>query len=583
MSKRSPRNTKPPSERKPPRKNAPPQVAFQRGGFSWSSLHSYLLLATLTLACLLPFSGRAFAFDDPLFIWAAKHIVQHPFDPYGFQVNWYGDEMSMSEVTKNPPLDSYYAAGIGAMTHWSERALHLAFLLPALLAVLGTYRLAGRFTRHPLLAALVLLLSPAFLVSATSVMCDVPMLAFWVWAAILWTEGCQSERAPFLITSAILMGACALTKYFGAALIPLLLAYSLARKCRAGIWALYFLIPVGVILGYQLCTLSLYSRGLFSDAASYATDAHGEGLSIFAKTLIGLAFAGGCAAPVLFFSPLLWRWKTLLGFATLGATMGLLVANDWIALGFAAAHTHWTLISAQLGLWVACGLSIVALAAYDTWKRRNSDSMFLALWVAGTVIFAFYVNWTVNARSILPMIPAVGILLARRLEQKRFALLNWKQAASLALPLPLAATMSAWIVSGDTALADSARTAVELIHGKTQETTGTLSFQGHWGFQYYMESLGATVSDVYRPGDVAAIPENNTNVSGIPKSAPVSAELFDLTAGKWVTTMQPQAGAGFYSSLWGPLPFTFGPIPPERYEIARFFLRRSLPDSQIQH
>src|SRR5208282_4769279 len=141
------------------------------------SRQSLFLLTAATLLCLLPFSGKAFNIDDPLFLWSAQHIAGHPLDPYGFQVVWYRSLMPMSEVTKNPPLACYYAAAIGAIAGWSERALHLGFLLPTLAMVLGTYRLAQRFTQSPLLAAAATLLTPGVLVSATSVMCDTMMLA----------------------------------------------------------------------------------------------------------------------------------------------------------------------------------------------------------------------------------------------------------------------------------------------------------------------------------------------------------------------------------------------------------------------
>src|SRR6266545_8185785 len=94
-------------------------------------LAPYLLIAVVTVLCLLPFSGRAFHADDTLFVWAAQHIAKHPLDPYGFPIVWYNSEMPMSTVTKNPPLAAYYSALVGMVAGWSERALHLAFLLPA--------------------------------------------------------------------------------------------------------------------------------------------------------------------------------------------------------------------------------------------------------------------------------------------------------------------------------------------------------------------------------------------------------------------------------------------------------------------
>src|ERR1700726_2664637 len=131
----------------------------------------YMILAVAVLACLLPFSGKAFNVDDTLFIYIARQITQHPLDPYGFKVNWFLDAVPMAHETKNPPLASYYIAAAASFVGWSERALHLAFLLPGLAVVLGTYRLAIRFTDSPLLAAFTTLFAPVFLVSATSVMC----------------------------------------------------------------------------------------------------------------------------------------------------------------------------------------------------------------------------------------------------------------------------------------------------------------------------------------------------------------------------------------------------------------------------
>ena len=63
------------------------------------------LLAACTLAALLPFLGKAFHMDDPLFIWTAKHIQSHPLDFYGFKVNWGYAEMPMTiDIAKSPAL-----------------------------------------------------------------------------------------------------------------------------------------------------------------------------------------------------------------------------------------------------------------------------------------------------------------------------------------------------------------------------------------------------------------------------------------------------------------------------------------------
>src|SRR5260370_6697650 len=85
-----------------------------------SPLLPYLCLTVLTSLCLLPFSGRAFHIDDPLFVWTAQHITKHPLDPYNFPVVWYSvPAMPVSRITKNPPLACYYAAAIAKIGGWS--------------------------------------------------------------------------------------------------------------------------------------------------------------------------------------------------------------------------------------------------------------------------------------------------------------------------------------------------------------------------------------------------------------------------------------------------------------------------------
>ena len=113
---------------------------------NWSTRFSIIALIIITIMALAPFANKAFHIDDTLFLFAAKHIHSHPFDPYGFNVIWDYNEMPMWAVTKNPPLTCYYIALVSYFTGFSEIALHLAFLLPAIAVVIGTYvidRFAG--------------------------------------------------------------------------------------------------------------------------------------------------------------------------------------------------------------------------------------------------------------------------------------------------------------------------------------------------------------------------------------------------------------------------------------------------------
>src|SRR5688500_9265440 len=59
----------------------------------------------VTLACLLllvPFLSKPLHMDDPMYVWAAEHILNRPLDPYGFDVNWGSKVERMPDAMKNP-------------------------------------------------------------------------------------------------------------------------------------------------------------------------------------------------------------------------------------------------------------------------------------------------------------------------------------------------------------------------------------------------------------------------------------------------------------------------------------------------
>ncbi len=396
-------------------------IRRDRGQSATSTTQQLLIVGVITVLSLLPFSNKAFYADDPLFVWAGKHIQTEPMNPYNFKVNWYGTDMMMSDVTKNPPIACYYIAGAAAIMGWNEPGLHIAFMLPALLVVGGTFLLARHLCKGSMAAALVTLLSPVFLVSATTVMCDVLMVAAWIFAIYFWIRGVDENSHLYLLSSALLIPICALTKYFGMALVPLLIVYAVTARRSAGWWLVYLIIPVAVLYWYQVTTKAAYGRGLLMDAASYAQAVPGSNRWSLSKVITGFSFTGGCALGIIFLGfALLDRWKMV--YAALGLlvlvivlwlmnTVGLLRLPDDSSMRFETVF--------QIALMTLAGLGIIVLAVHDVWRHRNAASLLLLLWVLGTYVFATFVNWSVNARSMLPMMPAVAILVLRRTEALR--------------------------------------------------------------------------------------------------------------------------------------------------------------------
>jgi hypothetical protein len=201
------------------------------------------------------------------------------------------------------------------------------------------------------------------------------------------------------------------------------------------------------------------------------------------------------------------------------------------------------------------------------------------LWVLGTFLFAGFFNWSVNGRSILPMVPAVVILLARRLEQRA-------QAGKIIRPggvnvcLAAGAALALLVAAADFQLAQAVRRSAEQTHARYGGREKTLWFEGHWGFQYYMERLGAMAVDVKHPvtrqDDFLAIPSNNTNVKLPNKQETSSWEVLSIPGPRWVTTTG--MAAGFYTSVSGLLPFAFGPVPPEK--VLMYMIKLTSPAAQ---
>ncbi|HEX8523068.1 MAG TPA: glycosyltransferase family 39 protein [Tepidisphaeraceae bacterium] len=539
------------------------------------------LVAGATLAVLLVFLGRAFNVDEPLFIWAGEWIRLHPLDFYGFGVNWYGAGMRMSEVMKNPPLASYFIALAGKVVGESEVELHGAFVIWGVGVIVGTYELARMITARAMLAAGLALFSPVVLISATTVMCDVMMLCLWVWAVVLWMKGLKAENFWMLLAAAVLAGVSALTKYFGVSLIPLMVVMALVQQRRMGPWAAALVVPVAMLVAYQVWTQHLYGRGLLLDAAGYAANAKSSGgKGRFAQLVAGLSFAGGACVgmvPMLAASMRRRMWA-IWGAASLLLVGGVIAFDPIKGHELRGENGFDVAYAAQLAALITVG-AIVMIAAGAEMRDWKGTGIWLGLWVLGTFVFAAFLNWSVNARSILPMAPAVALIACRRLD-RRGTLKAW-ELWSLA-PAAALALACAW---SDTAWANVSRDSSAAMMQRAKNYGTSVYVNGHWGFQYYMEKAGAVAVDArhFRPrrGDLVAYSVNNTNVLRLELGEDERERLMELRPVPlgFLTVMHQDAHAGFYSDVFGPLPYAFGAAPPEDFFLEMLTSRR-LPEQR---
>jgi hypothetical protein len=392
---------------------------------------------------------------------------------------------------------------------------------------------------------------------------------------VLWDRGLERRHAASLGAAAACVTVALLTKFSAGALVPLLLVHGVVRRRGIGAWALWLALPLAALGAYELWTAHLYGAGHFAITAGFASDAGGR-RGLAARLVSGLSFTGACCSALFFLAPLVVRGRWLVAFALVaGGVLAWLVRDpEAVQRAFAMPAQLETHGAAQTALWAAVGVGVVALAVRDVLATRSAAGLLLGLWVVGVFATAAGVKWWADGRGILPLAPAVAVLVARALDRRAGPtdpLLPPRVALALAASLVLALVVT-W---ADARVARSARAAARglVTDARAQGSDGrSVWFQGHWGFQYYAELAGAEAMDLDRlrfaAGDVILLPGNNSGVLGLGPAQPkVEVQgVREFPVPRWVTTMNPASCTGFHSALWGPLPFSFGPLRrPEAY------------------
>jgi 4-amino-4-deoxy-L-arabinose transferase-like glycosyltransferase len=540
-----------------------------------------VVVGLLPLFFLLPFATKAVHIDDPVYLWLSQHILESPVDFYGFEANWWGVDEPAYELHHNPPGIGYFLALVALVAGWSEVGFHVAMALCASLFSAGTYFLARTLTQRPLLAACATICTPMFVVSGTNLMTDIPMATTYVWAATCWIYGIKQNRKTLLFAAACCMALSPMFKYPGLNVAPLLFAFTWMKTGRLGWWTLYFLIPAVVLAGYQMITLALYDMNHIAFALGTIAQFDDVYTAPIQHSLFtGMLFAGGSMISILCCSPWLWNPRTSLISVALGIAvaavviMGLLDANRVAPEEVLKAPRLTPFLIVQGVFLLAGGIQIASLAIRDLAVRRDAEAFLLFLWLAGTFVFATALNWSVNVRVLLPMLPPAAILLARRLDEREDAGYHPRRVAC-AFSLAVSAAISLYVGWADYSLAKAGKTAASYYAKHAADQGATVYFQGHWGFQYYMEEHGMTYFDEEispKKGDLIVLPqlflmEFLANSEGFQ----IRGDLgLSIPLDCWASTLNRHRGAGFYSHNFGPMPYTFGAPPAEAYTVMEF-------------
>ena len=483
-----------------------------------------VIVGLVVLALRLPFLNQAVQGDDVLYLTEAEHAQVEPLHPNHTMGPFLGRMVDM-RGHPHPPLDAWYLALLLAVfKDVREIPFHAAYILFSLIAAFSAWWLARRFSPHPLLATLLFLVTPAFVVNGNSFESDVPFVAFWLLAVALYVAAVDGKSAGLLAGSCVAMAAAALSAMQAVFLVPILFLYG--RKWRPA--AIATLTAPAVLFAWQ----------------------------VFERLTTGAVPAGVLAG-------YLRSW----GFAAL--------VNNLRSAAALTAHLGWLVFPA---LWPPSLFSLpaaVGAAIYDInplfwasvavgasvilWCARNWRD-FLAQWVLIFFAGALVIFFAGSARYLLPMALPVAILATRRWGVR---MLSISLACGLALSLLLAeVNYQHW--SGYRRFARSLQREAE---------AKRLWVNSEWGLQYYLASEGGLpllIGRAVEPGEVVVTSQLGYPVPVThPGGVPVAIASRSITSPIPLRLIALNARSGYSTIDKGLRPFDFsrGPIDQVRAEI----------------
>jgi hypothetical protein len=401
-----------------------------------------LVVLVCVLALRLPFLNHAIQGDDVYYLAGAQHAQVDPLHPHHARYPFQGVVVDM-RGHPHPPLNTWVLAGLLAVAgDVREPVFHAAYIVFSLIAAFSTLSLARRFSPHPLLATLMFLAAPAFVVNGTSLEADLPLLAFWMAAVALFVRGS-------LLLSIVAMALAAMTAYQAVFLVPVLAAWLYFKKSRRAVEWATVLVPLAVVGGWQLYERSASGTAPATVLTGYFQEYALQRLAAKLRNAAALTVhTGWLVFPVV----------AVMAFARKRVALVLTIIG--LALAFLDPHPLF---------WASWMTGAIVLTGIR-------GDRFLVSWVWLFFASALVVFFAGSARYLLPIAAPVAILATRVLEG-RTRLLAAGCAASFALGLCLAvANRQHW--DGYRAFA-----------GTTGE--GRTWINAEWGFRFYAESAGA--------------------------------------------------------------------------------------------
>lgn len=520
---------------------------------AWVALPAVLV----SVAVLVPFLGKAFTIDDPLFMLQAQRALDAPFHSSGFEFAWDGRTTRFSQIQANGPVMAWLLIP-AVLAGGSEVVAHLVSLVALCVALFATASLALRLgldRRAATIATLLVAGAPAVLAMAGTVMPDVVALAFLVTAIerlLVWS---QERRLSAAIAAAVLVGLAPMARLHVAALLPLaVLVFAWApdpkrwrRPSLRELWPLAVGTLIAVAIGVG--TRDPHRAGTSVAGAMTSLSAFRNASLNAVSYLTHLVFVVPLAVPWVIgrHRALLRRWPVFV--ASCGSVTLLL-------------HAHGALGRQMVPVIVAVaalGATVLVDLLAETWSARRPFDWLLAAWIVFPLVALPYTH--LPAKYLVPSAPAIAIVVARMLFRSMAA--RRATAAGLTAAL-LGLVLGVAVLRADARFAEIGRAFATRTVAPTVATGDVVWFAGEWGARWYAERAGARTftvdGNLPAPGDVVV--STRIGHTGGPSRRWLRSRC-SLMVRQQVSeaggrTMNAESNAGFYSSGWGLLPWAWG-------------------------
>ena len=556
------------------------------------------ILALIVIACAIPFLGQPFHMDDNFYMDVARNAQVKPLFPLDTPYTFIGDFVPDLGSHSHPPLQSYFLAtvmyffGEGPGREWMY---HLAALFFPILAVVSFYFISARFNERPLWPSLMLACCPLFMVMQHTLMTDIPMLAFWLGAIASFLWAVSLKRTSLYALSALFQTAAMFVSYQSLALTPLLFFYLFRRRQTRKGW-IWLIIPPAAIVTWFLLNCLHYDRMLWGITVNYVQSRSPLSLQVlWIKLTSVMEYQGWLIIFPFFIFYMLAR--NLKGRVLI---LSLLVATGLAQIGEVQEYRLIDKVIFIPGL--AAGFFVTLAMGKAAWssvtKGRHLpgfepvDGQLIGLWYFGVLFYCLFILPEGSARYILPLIPPFLICFFRILEttevseyRRPVRALNAGMVASGCLVVSVV-----WGLLLSQADQEFARIYPRFADDFVRITDKVKSYSvGEWGFRYYLARHGVEPlpkdEALVRGGSFIAVPEMalphtipaGLNSMLIPVETLTYKPEFPLRIFDW------QTPAGFYSTGWGVIPFSFSKKSLEEVEILQVnFMVERLPWAQIE-